>query len=253
MLLRDRAYDAFHLGKFVLSGERGDLPCVVMSVDFEMVFPHLMERELAGLDALCSFSKDFGFPMTFAVVGNVAESRPDSVKLIRSSNPRNETGSHSYSHKFFDQITREEAEDEVGKSVLALERLGIRPVSFVFPRNAVRYLDLLPEHGFRCFRSFYGEKHRLSAPRQVCGLWDTAQSLFVYPGRSPGALLKMAGLAKDRGLALHIWCHPYNWGLDDDPYKEMVRVLGPLAERCRQGGLEVKTMKELADACDSRF
>ena len=230
MYFRDRAYEIFHYGKYMMRSGKGTRPCVVMSIDFELIFPHLVQKELKGLDALLRFSGDFDFPMTFAIVGNILEKDSSYVRRIKVANRRNEIGSHSYSHKFFDRIGREEAEEEVSRSVNLLNGLGESPASFVFPRNAARYIDLLPKHGFRCFRSFHREKHELSPPRRTQGIWDLPQSLFVYNRRSPGSLVRLARIAERKGLVFHIWCHPYNWGENGDPYRVMVTVLKPLTD-----------------------
>ena len=70
-------------------------------------------------------------------------------------------------------------------SLKVLNSNGIRPVSLIFPSNFVNHNDLLPKYGFRCYRSFHGEKHQLSVPKNVGGVWDMPQSLFVSDARRP--------------------------------------------------------------------
>ena len=250
MTLRARAYETYHLAKYSCTDKTGCRGFLTMSVDFEMIKDSAtVKREIMGMNALLEFSQKHNFSMTFAVVGKIIEKDGSLIDRIIQANPRNEIGSHTYSHKFFNEISMHEARDEISKSSEILASNGIRPMSFVFPRNIVKYLELLEESGFLCFRSFRKQKHALSLPRKRGRLWEMPQSLFVSSERNPGPLVSMAGIAKRKGLQLHLWCHPYNWG--NSPTSEIERVLGPLAEYCKRNGMRIMTMKEAAEFCES--
>jgi len=244
MFLRDRLYEIFHLYKYIFSNERGKSGCIVMSVDFEMIHKHLAEMEIEGFKSLLEFSGNENFPMTFAVVGKLAESNPQYLKDIRTANERNEICSHSYSHKTFSVISEQEAEKEVKRSKEVLNMHGINPVSFVFPKNMENHLSVLKKYGFKGFRGFFG-KDLLTTPKKTNSLWDIHQSLFVFSKRNPFLLKKLAEIALRKRLILHIWCHPYNWGEKKSAYDEIYRVLKPLKDYSKKSGLGIKTMKEI--------
>jgi peptidoglycan/xylan/chitin deacetylase (PgdA/CDA1 family) len=245
MHIRGRAYELFHMAKYSVYGRRGKARgSVTLSVDFEQVMGReTSRRELLGLDAMLEFSRNHGFPMTFAVVANIIEREPGYADRILGANPGNEIGSHSYSHKIFTGISVEEAEEELARSMDVLGSAGIRPSSFVFPRNEAMHTELLPIHGLRCYRSFEGKKHRLALPELDGDIWKMPMSLFVSHERKAMPVAYMARLARRKGLNLHIWCHPYNWG--NSPGKELERVLGPLADYAEASSLEVLTMEGL--------
>jgi peptidoglycan/xylan/chitin deacetylase (PgdA/CDA1 family) len=252
MSLRDRGFELFHVVKYMKPGG-GKLGSgfATISIDFEMIKPELIQRELRGLEALLELSREYDIPMTFGVVANIIERDPGYIDMILDANPRNEIASHTYSHSFFNEITREQAEQELSISIDLLNSAGVKPVSMIFPRNQVNYLDLLPKYGFRSFRSFHNQKHRLSEPSYVNNLWDMPQSMFISKDRVPMPLVSMAKTAQRKGLHFHMWCHPYNWG--ENPGRELQRVLGPIARYSQDSGLGFRTMKEMAEVCESRL
>ena len=71
------------------------------------------------------------------------------------------------------------------RAAAAADAIDLR--SFVFPRNAIDHVDLLGEHGFRCYRGRTADACRSaawSAPSTGCGRW---------PGRPSGRSASPAG------------------------------------------------------------
>lgn len=164
-----------------------------------------------------------------------------------------ELGSHSFSHYYCLEPGQTEAQfrADLAASVAALERLGRRPTSFVFPRNQFNpsYLPACADAGFTCFRgnersSLYrdgtsraqGLPHRglrlldhyldLSGPngfvpREEGGLVNCPSSRFfrpVHPLLRPlegQRLRRIKGAmeaAARAGKCFHLWWHPHNFG-----------------------------------------
>lgn len=164
------------------------------------------------------------------------------LQIMRCPTPQ-EIGAHSFSHLIFPSSTRETANSELKAFEAAASQLGIRAESFVFPRNQVAHLDLLPRYGFRVFRgpgtdwhqrvAKRGLRHRLShlsdvllasTPATVlpewnqAGLWDVPGSMLYTPSFGlrrfiPASLRVMrarkglAEAAKTRRI-FHLWFHP---------------------------------------------
>jgi len=79
---------------------------------------------------------------------------PDVIGMIRDEGDRHEIAFHGFTHRPFDEtkMSREEARIEIEEWLKLADREGIRPVSAIFPRNRVGYLDLFREYGFTCYR-----------------------------------------------------------------------------------------------------
>ena len=78
----------------------------------------------------------------------------DIVDMIKNATPTQEIGSHSFSHLIVgDPDCSEEAfrSDLVACREVARET-GVELRSFVYPRNTIGHLDVLPEQGFRAYR-----------------------------------------------------------------------------------------------------
>ena len=96
---------------------------------------------------------------TFAVLGVVAERYPNLVKSIFDRG--HEIASHSYSHRTLYELTKDEFEQELLKSVgLLLSITGEKPVGFRAPsfslNNSTKWaLGILEKHGFRYDASIF--------------------------------------------------------------------------------------------------
>jgi hypothetical protein len=209
---------------------------------------------------------------------------PDLVTQIQEAHPRQEVGSHSFSHVIFGDpgCDAEVARAELTRSVEAARRFGIDLKSLVFPRNQVGHLALLPEAGFEVFRgpetAFYWglpEKARKvfhMADRLVA---TTPAAVLPYrtpegPINLPGSMLYLAafgwrrlipvqrrvvqamkGIAQaiERRAVFHLWLHPE--GLVDHSralLRGLETILAEVLRLRRARQLEVMTMYDAAHA-----
>jgi polysaccharide deacetylase family protein (PEP-CTERM system associated) len=102
---------------------------------------------------------------TFAVLGTVAERYPELVKSIHRQG--HEIASHGYSHRTLYEMSENEFDQEIAKSVDLLTAItGQRPVGFRAPsfslNNSTRWaLDVLVRHGFEYDASVFPIRTRL--------------------------------------------------------------------------------------------
>src|SRR5687768_4884783 len=100
-----------------------------------------LPRILDALDAV-------GVPTTCFCTGGVAERYPERVAdLVRRGH---ELGSHGHTHRPFDTLGEDDANEEIAKSAAVLRGFGVPVTSFRAPnlRFPDRYLPLLEGHGF---------------------------------------------------------------------------------------------------------
>ena len=205
------------------------------------------------------------------------------VEKIRACRAPQEIGSHSFSHVIFGDsgCSPETAESELKACVRVAKDMGIAPTSFAFPRNRVGHLDLLPRHGFRCYRGpgrWYersatpGALERLAHLADVLGavrppvvlpehagqgLWNIPGSMIYFPmhGLRRHIPVSLRVRRARRGLAaavehrkvFHLWFHPTN--LADEPermFAGLREIFGEVSRLRRTGQLEVLTMGQLA-------
>ena len=143
---------------------------------------------------------------------------------------------------------------------------GFELRSFVFPRNRAAHLDVLREHGFRCFRGAdpdaYEEKSwpliakrlghvwdvvraatpPVTRPQQTeQGLWNVPGSMIYFPMNGIRRLIPLErrvrravkGLdaACDERAVFHLWFHPTNIA---EPLQPMLRGLRQILEHARR-------------------
>lgn len=103
---------------------------------------------------------------TWAIVGHLLERRssagssfdeeiwyaPDLLEDIHNVSPRQEVGSHGFSHKYYNELSKEEALEDLERSRIIHQAHGLNWGSFVFPRNFPNHLDLLTESGIQIYR-----------------------------------------------------------------------------------------------------
>jgi len=210
------------------------------------------------------------------------------LERIRACPVPQEIGSHGCSHGIFGgpECSRESAESELAACVRAAREMGIAPRSFAFPRNRVGHLDLLPGHGFSCYRGpgprWYerrfspGRLGRLGhlvdvlaairpplvSPRFVGeGLWDIPGSMIYFPMHGARRYIPLSlrvrrarkGLqaAARQRKVFHLWFHPTN--LADQPermFAGLREILLAAADLRRRGDLDIEPMGALAASLD---
>lgn len=203
------------------------------------------------------------------------------VKMIKSAEPQQEIGFHSFSHVPFRQpgMTRERAIAEYRHCAQVAEELGIPTTCFVFPRNLVAYLSDLRDAGFTCFRDvdklpvrfassmltsmgmaladFAGLAPRMIEPSLKEGIVSIPGSLLIrcaegwrkYIPDSSRLRRLRKGLERVRrsGSVFHVWFHPENLYPQWPRLENVVaRFLEELGVMVRNGDLRCLTMGQLA-------
>lgn len=206
----------------------------------------------------------------------------DLIEDVLSADVDHEIACHSFSHILFDNpgVTEEMARAEIEAAIAAAEPLDLTYTSFVFPRNRVGYLEILPEYGFTCYRSAprapSGRIQRvasklldtalpgrrpLGTPRiDQHGLVAIPPSLFLFaidgPGRTVlealGAdpIVRQAKDGIDRAVhnegVFHIWLHPNNIQQARD-IKRIRDIVEYAATRRAETALEIETMASVGE------
>jgi hypothetical protein len=203
------------------------------------------------------------------------------VEMIKSANPEQEIGFHSFSHVPFGWpgITRERAIAEYRHCAQTARELGIPTTSFVFPRNLVAFLGDLRDAGFTCFRDVDELPVRFASNKltSLCMIWADLAGLtprMIEPSLKegivsiPGSLLiryaagwrkyipdssrlrrLRKGLERVRrsGGVFHVWFHPENLYAEWPRLENVVaRFLEDLGTLVRNGDLRCLTMGQLA-------
>src|SRR6202048_1125339 len=203
------------------------------------------------------------------------------VEMIKSANPEQEIGFHSFSHVPFGWpgMTRERAIAEYRHCAQTARELGIPTTSFVFPRNLVAFLSDLRDAGFTCFRDVDELPVRFASDKltSLCMIWADLAGLtprMIEPSLKegmvsiPGSLLiryaagwrkyipdssrlrrLRKGLERVRrsGGVFHVWFHPENLYAEWPRLENVVaRFLEDLGALVRNGDLRCLTMGQLA-------
>jgi hypothetical protein len=95
---------------------------------------------------------DFETPVTFAIRGQLVEVDNSILESLFKSSVEHDIGAHGYSHIEFTSLSRNEAENELNLISEGMNKFGIVPRSFVFPRGGLAHLDLLERYGYKCYR-----------------------------------------------------------------------------------------------------
>jgi len=213
----------------------------------------------------------------------------DLVDRIMACPTVQEIGCHSFSHVIFgdDGCSRASAESEIAACVRLAREMGVELRSFAFPRNQVGHLDVLRHYGFKCYRGpepvWYENTHMPPALRRMArlldvltastppvvrpernasGLWNIPGSTIYFPIHGLRRLVPMQlrirkalkGLreAGRRGRVFHLWFHPTNLADQTDAmFAGLRRILLAATELRHRGELEIMTMGQIAERCES--
>jgi len=203
------------------------------------------------------------------------------VRMIKSAEPEQEIGFHSFSHVPFRQLgmTRERAIAEYRYCAQIAHDLGVPTTCFVFPRNQVAYLPELRDAGFTCLRDVdklpvrFANSKLTSIGMVVADLAGLAPRMIEPTIKEgivsiPGSLLiRCAGgwrkyipdssrlrrlrkgleRVRGRGGVFHVWFHPENLYPEWPRLENVVaRFLEELGVMVRNGDLRCLTLGQLA-------
>lgn len=203
---------------------------------------------------------------------------PDLIQKVLSA-PRQELGSHTFSHLFMREagITAADvAADLRAASTLFRERFGVEPISLVFPRNQPAFIDVIRASPIRVWRGNPGpwffecedSEHNGPIPRALRLLDGVTPFLRraspLVDGDMNRATLYLR-LNLPKGLwslhmqrirheldtmrpdeIVHLWFHPHNLGAQmEERLVRVEEVLEMIAKRMQRGTLVSRTMSEL--------
>lgn len=223
-------------------------------------FADQADRTRDVIKKLLEMFRKHQIPVTWAIVGKLFEDGPqdgwhgkDIVEMIKNT-PLQEVGSHSYSHEIFDQIDVKTAENE------AQNPLNLK--SFVFPRNKIKYLEILKKNGFTNFRSPDQSEYELLLPRippvveasNKKDLVDIPGSMYLVSGRGirkfipNGLRYWKCRLGIDSAIRnnkiFHIWAHPIDMATDTE--KILTDLEKTLIYAKSKKDLKIMTMGQIA-------
>lgn len=122
---------------------------VCLSIDMEQDCPPFLSSYRGieeGAPLFLELLEQEGVPATFFTTGDVAERYPQLVRRIVEQG--HEIGSHGHSHRRFDRMSAQEAEEEIASSLGVLREfypvVSFRAPNLEFPES---YLPLLQKHG----------------------------------------------------------------------------------------------------------
>lgn len=244
--------------------------------DYSSFVPRVKKERRAIWRLLELFDK-YKTPATWAIVGKILEKPkeknepeaklwygPDIVEEI-IERKIHEIASHSYSHAFFRKIDKNAAAKELGAWKKVVQKNKINSTSFIFPQNSIGHLGLLKKYGFNAYRGPDPREKEIlipapppvHSPQVKSGLVNIPGSLYYVSSRGarkyiPNKVRVLKGKmginrAIKEGKIFHIWFHPVDFV---DNQKEMFvgfeQILSYAAQKRATGGLEIKTMQDIA-------
>lgn len=207
----------------------------------------------------------------------------DIVEKVMVAEPRQDIGSHSFSHVIFgdEGCSPEVAEAEIAKCVALAQEIGIELKSFVFPRSRGGHYQILRKYGFSCYRAprpgwfnaFSGQARRLAkfiddmlalppscatVEEQLPGLWGISASAYYRPANGFGTIIPMASRVHksikgiDKAMStkgvFHLCLHPCSLGVKTEPLVGGLQKILQYADEQRQKGkLDLLSMSQLAE------
>lgn len=262
-----------HLASLTLKRPRTQLECgaLVTSIDVDVgsgalgdrnkgkndsnVHGSLSEQYVGKVEektvpALLRFFDRLAIPVTFAVRGQVVEVENSVLDRILDSPIKHEIGAHGYYHRTFTTLSRADAQDELRMISTGFQKFGVRPTSFVFPKNCISHLSLLERFGYISYRDEGG------LLKDGMFIWRKGKLYDVHPGFHLGAtynpifLDKIINIASEHRLPFHLWFHPRDiFETRGSTQKSIERVLSPLfnyaKEKEKEGTLKFETMQSV--------
>jgi len=191
--------------------------------------------EECALPILIDLFNGLGIPVTFAIRGQMLEVDTSVIETILNSPIKHEIGSHSYYHREFTSLPYNKASHELDLLSSAMDKIGVIPKSFVYPRNKVAYLNLIEEYGYICYRGrggFFTDEMYIEKQDQ---LYNIHPSYYINQDIQPLFVKKIVDVSIAHKLPCHMWFHPCDFGKDAKEIKTNIgRTLVPLLEYAKR-------------------
>jgi peptidoglycan/xylan/chitin deacetylase (PgdA/CDA1 family) len=201
---------------------------------------------------------------------------PAALEIVASSG-RHEIASHGFSHvPLAENLVEAQVFDQEMIEISKFwGRRGVRPTTFVFPRNQTGYLERLGAAGFEAYRppaKRERQRNRIARLCRLAGEFNVFEKPENHgqpgtPGMLPPAILlnHRAGgrrfvpmkitLERVRRLldnaittrrVVHLYSHPHNFLTGDHQFELLSATLKLVSERVRQAGMRVMTQATYA-------
>lgn len=168
-------------------------------------------------------------PVTFGLRGQLLDVDSSPIELLLGSSIRHDIGAHGYSHRRFETLSPSEAKNELNMVSATMKKFNIQPISFIFPRNSVAYLNLLEEFGYKCYRclgNFILDRMRIEKKGD---LYNINPSLCLNRSRNSLFLERIIDVAAEKKAPFHVWFHLWNFGKTKESVQRSIdRVISPM-------------------------
>jgi peptidoglycan/xylan/chitin deacetylase (PgdA/CDA1 family) len=232
----------------------------------------IKKRSRMNILKILKISEELNVPITFGFVGrlllddgrshNSVWHARDVFQQVLSSRVEHEIACHSFSHIDFSRCSRWEAQQDIRMCKKIMKDFGVDPVSFLYPRNRIGYLDILEKEGFKTFR--YKIKYK-STRNSLLNLFKQRYSLPLKIGKLLAipanylfqsssymistanwfAALKALKEISVKRRVFHIMLHDY---IEFDTIILYLKYLLIYAKKLeRQGLIEIRTLKDIYD------
>lgn len=213
------------------------------------------EIEERALPLIIDCFNTSGIPATFAIRGQLMEVDASVLEYLRESPIKHDIGAHGYYHRDFSVLSRDEARHDLKLTSAEMNKLKLRPRSFVFPRNRVAHLDLLQEFGYLCYRGYGDVRSDAMQIEKRGSLYNIHPSLYLGYVTNPVLTKKIIDLAIKKRLPIHVWFHPWNLGKEEKSISGQIsRLLLPIFQHAKskqkEDLLDIETMLSAAEKVD---
>jgi hypothetical protein len=253
---------------------------------------NIESKERGIVNRLLKVFERFEIPVTWAFVAALLDEEsakdmpgnkslwyaPEIIEQIRKSNIEHDLGSHGGKHRYFDDMSREEAIEDLqfARYVHSTHDIPLR--SFVYPRNKVARTEMLTQQGIKVYRGAdhaWHENIRSTqvhlgraanlidkmlpiAPKavkpiivgEICNipgsmLFFSRNGIrrFVHPSITLKKLKKGLDNAILDDSVFHLWFHPSNfWNDTEQQFMIFERFIKQVSTHVSLGHLEVSSM-----------
>jgi hypothetical protein len=205
--------------------------------------------------------------------GNVQDNplyyAPDLIEMVNNSTIDHEIGGHSFAHKPYTEMSKNEAYQDLKSLHKASKSAGYNLDSFVFPQNKIQHENILKEFDFKIYRGEslhngpytfkQGIPALIKSPRQFLSIPLvnlTTESGGIIQFNSSNALrserwwflqhirIKRALESMKPNQSVHITAHPHDFLYIKYLIYILDSILSAVADLRDQNKLQVKTMND---------
>jgi len=195
---------------------------------------------------------EYEIPVTFAIRGQLCEVDDPIIDLLINSPVEHDIGIHGYYHRDFTNLSMDEANEEMKLISKGINKYGIKPTSFVFPKNKIKYLSLLEKWDYLCFRGFGSLLKDGMYIKKYGKLYDVHPGMYLGECNNTFFLNKFIDLSMKYNAPIHLWFHTWNFGYRLEVVKKRIdNCLRPFLRYAKskekKSGFKFETMRSVTD------